>query len=139
MANKKVKKKLDPSNNKPKEYKCPAEDPREEEVILLFNNAPDKNKYDVVKLERTSLPTTYNGKTVDWISNFGIKEKNNDKYADMSYTVILSPRTGQTLVCYNGATDQFHPITVYDAPSDYPGKIAFDLTIGDPGSGWVGT
>ncbi len=138
MANKKIKKSLVSSGNKPNEFACPAEDVGEEEVILLFNNAPDKNQYDVVKLERAGLPASYQGKTVNWISNFGIKEKNNDKYADMTYTVILSPHPGQTLVCFNGATDQFHPINVYTAPAEYPGKIAFNLTIGDPGTGWIG-
>lgn len=139
MANKKIKKSLDSAPGKPKEYKCPAEDPGEEEVILLFRDAPDKNKYDVVKLERAGLPASYNGKNVDWVANFGIKEKNSDKYANLGYTVILAPRPGQTLVCYNSETEQYQPINVYPAPAEYPDKIAFDLTIGDPGSGWVTT
>ena len=139
MANKKIKKTLDSARGNPKEFKCPAEDSGEEEIILLFKDAPDKNKYNVVKLERAGLPASYNGKPVDWVGNFGIKEKKNDKYANMAYTVILSPRLGQTLVCFNSETEQFQPITVYPAPAEYPGKIAFDLTIGDPGSGWVTT
>jgi hypothetical protein len=139
MTTKKIKKSLASSAGKPKEFRCSAEDPGEEEVILVFKADLDKNKFDVVKLKRDGLPAAHNGKTVQWVANFGIKEKNNDKFSDMEYTVILAPREGQTLVCFNGANDQYHPITVYPAPAEYPGMIAFDLTIGDPGAGWVGT
>lgn len=136
MADKKIKTKLGPASHA-REFKCPAHDTGEEDVILLFASAPDGNKHDVVKLDRAGLPASYQGKPVEWIANFGIVEKEHGQYVDMTYTVIVTPRPGQTLVCYNSAKNQFHPIQVRPAPAEYPGKLAFDLTIGDPGSGWV--
>lgn len=141
MAVKKIKKALGPTRGKPKEFKCMPEDPGEEEIILVFNDTPDQDTHDIIKLERTGLPANYpdkDGKRVDWIGNFGIKNKKNDGYVDgIPYMVIVTPRENQILVCFNGETDQFEPVKFVPTPPEYPGKIAFELKIGDPGSGWV--
>jgi len=138
MVAKVVKSVIQATMRKPKEYVIPPEETGEEEIILLFDENLPSDK-EVVKLGLDNLPATYNGQEVKWIGNFGIRRKIGGAYVDgISYQVIVTPRTGYTLVYYNGATGATQMAATTSAPSGYSGKVAFSLAIGDPGSGWIG-
>ena len=95
------------------------------EVDIGSGNA---KKYKVVSKE-IPAPTSYDGGTITWFNAYGVKEKATGKYADISYTVILSALPA-------GKTKLFALIN--NVPQELEikaggsGKIKFTLNVGDP-------
>ena len=77
-------------------------------------------------------PTPYDGGTITWFNAYGVKDKNNDKFADIQYTVTLNKLPeGKKLFLKlpTGIVEQ----TTEPAGN---GKIKFNLALGDPPTGY---
>jgi hypothetical protein len=134
MATKTILSVLSASVGNPLQYTCPADTGPADDLILLFQSDPAQQGLEVVKLSSAGLPPkTSTGKNITWQANFGIKKKNKNEYVDVAYGVIVTPRTGYQYVYYDGST--VRTATLVAAPPQYPGKMAINLAIGDPGVG----
>ncbi len=78
-------------------------------------------------------PTPYQGFTITWFNNFGVREKSSGKNANVTYIVKLKklPKGKRLFALYGG---EVHELTADDAGN---GNIKFELNVGDPpiGSG----
>jgi hypothetical protein len=138
MAAKKIISALSASAKNARQFVVPAETSREEDVILLFKDDLAAQKLEVVRLSVDTLQNlTFNGKPVIWLANFGIKKQGGEDYVDVAYTVVVTLRAGYQVVYFDGKDVKpanSRGVTL----SDFPGKMAFDLNIGDPGVGITG-
>ena len=77
-------------------------------------------------------PSPYGGSDIIWFNAFGVKEKNNDKFADIPYTVKLNKLPeGKKLFVKLPAG-----IVEQRFEEAEPGKIKFELAVGDPPIGY---
>jgi hypothetical protein len=114
MANKKYKIK---GNNKIPKYDSELEIEVDDQYEAYSKPIPE---------EPTPIPG--GGGYITWFNNFGVKEKSNEKNADIAYTVILHPLPAKKrLFAYYEDTP--HEIFPEDAGN---GKIKFPLNVGDP-------
>ena len=85
------------------------------------------------------IPTTWQGRTITWFNNFGLKERGNSGFVSgqvsESYEIILDKESGKTLVYYDGSSVKaFPPGDLGDTPGR-PGKVSVRLKLGDPPCG----
>lgn len=110
---------------------------REIEVILPPGLAAT---HEVVKKSLPQgIPTTWQGRTITWFNNFGLKEKGKPGFVrgqvPESYEIILDKESGKTLVYYDGSSVKaFPPGDLGDTPGR-SGKVSARLKLGDPPCG----
>jgi hypothetical protein len=100
------------------------------------------NKYTVSeKPFPDNLQTTYNGKSIRWITNFGYQRKENSAEVkgqlEENYDIEIEKDSNPNavLVYFDGASVK----ELTTRPSDTtPGKIKATLNLGDPPVGWAG-
>lgn len=111
MANKKFKIK---GNNKVPNY--------DSEIEVEVND-----KYEAYS-KAIPEPTQYQGFTITWFNNFGVREKSSGKNANVTYKVKLKklPEGKRLFALYDG---KVHELTGKDAGG---GNIKFELNVGDP-------
>jgi hypothetical protein len=96
----------------------------------------DHTKYVVVKKELdSSLPETYDGVKIEWLTAFGVRRKKTDgtpgDYANIKYAVFMDELpSGKRLFTYYGG--KVHELS----PKTSAGKTRVDFTVGDPPLGW---
>lgn len=76
-------------------------------------------------------PMKYQGMTITWFNNFGVREKSNGKEANITYTVKLKKLPeGKRLFT-------FHDNEVHEIEPKYLSKdrVKFTLSVGDPPTG----
>jgi hypothetical protein len=84
------------------------------------------------------LPEEYEGRTIHWFNNFGLKRRGSDEYTYRvpAYTIIVDkgPR-GATLVYFDEQSDpQLNPLET----TEVDGQLHATLDLGDPTIGWAG-
>ena len=77
-------------------------------------------------------PTPYQGGTITWFNNFGVREKSNKKKANATYTVTLQalPEGKRLFVLYGGEPHEIIPTAAGN------GKVKYELNEGDPPNGF---
>ncbi|MFZ6030245.1 MAG: hypothetical protein ACOYYS_21230 [Chloroflexota bacterium] len=128
------------------QFTCPAETDSAEDITLLFKADLASQKLEVVQLALDSLPKTHNGDTIEWIANFGIRERATGKYVDVPYTVFVKQRPGRALVYFDGKEVKRASCTkavslsadAFPMDIDKADRLAVTLSLGDPGIGWDG-
>lgn len=110
---------------------------RDIEVILPPGLAAT---HEVVKKSLPQgIPTTWQGRTITWFNNFGLKERGKSGFVSgqvsESYEIILDKESGKTLVYYDGSSVKaFPPGDLGDTPGR-SGKVSTRLKLGDPPCG----
>lgn len=109
---------------------------RDIEVILPPGLAAT---HEVVKKSLPKgIPTTWQGRTITWFNNFGLKEKGKSGFVrgqvPESYEIILDKESGKTLVYYDGEVKAFPQGDLGDTPGR-SGKVSARLKLGDPPCG----
>lgn len=107
-----------------KKYKIEKDKNSEIDVTIDIEEDGD---YLVEKLSLDGLPTTMkDGKTIQWLNNFGIKKAG--QYINQRYKVTIPGIGKAQVVIYDGNGDPYY----------YTGKVTddtFELTDGDPAIG----
>ncbi len=107
----------------------------EEDILVVFANAVS---YKVVKLNVADLPPNDNGKKITWINNFGVMDKNGNKYVDqVSYTVFLPPKANGRFIYHDKDGLKKNKTPGPGNRPDRPGWVKVEFDTGDPGVGWT--
>lgn len=146
MTAKKVTKVLGAHAKNVRQFACAARTDASEDLTLLFQDDLATKKLEVVELSLDDLPKTHNGDVIEWVANFGIRERGTEKYVDVPYTLFIKPRPGRVLVYFDGKEVKRAAYTKAASLSaetslvgvDKADKIAVTLNLGDPGVGWDG-
>ncbi len=78
-------------------------------------------------------PTPYNGGTITWFAAFGVREKSNKNFANITYTVTLSALPAGKTKLFALVSGGPIELTTQGAGK---GKIKFSLAVGDPPIGY---
>lgn len=107
----------------------------EKDILVVFASVVD---YKIVKLDSADLPPNDNGNTITWINNFGVMDKNGNKYLDqVNYTVFLPPQANGRFIYYDkGGLKRDKTPTPGNRP-ERPGWVKVEFDTGDPGTGWT--
>lgn len=106
---------------------------------LRLRLAPEAAQaYSVWQKELPSdLPESYQGLTISWFNNFGLKPAGSDDYEAKvpPYTIILDPGpSGSALVYFDELSE---PRLNWLETVEVKGKLHATLDRGDPAIGWV--
>lgn len=116
--------KVDKINNK--KFKIKKDKSSESDVTIEI---VDDGDYQVDKLSIDGLPTAMNdGTPIRWFNNFSIKK--NGQYINQRFFVTIPSGGSSRLVIFDGNGNPYY----------YTGEIknnTFELTDGDPASGWA--
>jgi hypothetical protein len=111
---------------------------RAKQIVRLRLAPGAAQEYSVWQKELPgNLPESYQGMTISWFNNFGLKRAGSDRYEAKvpPYTIILDPGpSGSILVYYDELSEL--PLNRLET-TEVEGKLHATLDQGDPAIGWV--